>query len=202
MYMNVTDVTDIPQSEIRLTENLAIMQADAYLAAYDSNWRTIYTEVADQCNLAVSDFNATTSAFNIRVPVTTTNCVSSNTYTTVDGDTCDSIALDQGVSAATMFYMNSNIHNCSAVDADTELCLPQTCSSVYSVQADDTCSSIAAGNGLLTRQVIKLNSLLTANCSNLQATNPFWGTVLCVSTPGGTYNGTAPNTGGTTTEQQ
>lgn len=195
--MNVTDVTDIPQSELCsycMTEKLAMMQADAYSSAYESNWQTIYQEVAAQCNLTISDFNATTSAFNVSVPVTATNCVSGNTYTTVDGDTCDKIALAQGVSAATMFYMNSNIHNCSAMDAGTDLCLPQTCSSVYSVQANDTCSSIAADNGLLTRQVISYNSLLTANCSNLHATNPFWGSVLCVSTPGGTYNGTAPTT--------
>lgn len=196
--MNVTDVTDIPQSELCsycMTEKLALMQADAYSGAYDSNWQTIYEEVATQCSLTVSDFNATSSAFNVSVPVTTANCVSGHTYTTVAGDTCDSIALAQGVSAATMFYMNANIHNCSAVDAGTALCLPQTCSTVYAVQADDTCSSIAADNGLLTRQVVSYNSLLTANCSNLHATNPFWGTVLCVSTPGGTYDGTAPSTG-------
>lgn len=193
--MNVTDVTDIPQTELCsycMTEKLAMMQADAYSAAYDSNWQTIYEEVATQCNLTVSDFNSTTSAFNVSVPVTATNCVSGNTYTTASGDTCDSIALAHGVSAASMFYMNANIHNCTALDAGTALCLPLTCTSVYAVQPTDTCGSIAADNGLLTRQVVSYNTLLTANCSNLHGTSPLWGTVLCVSTPGGTYNGTAP----------
>lgn len=195
--MNVTDVADMPQSELCsycMTEKLAMMQADAYASAYDSNWQAVYEEVAAQCKLTVSDLSAAPSAFNVSVPVAAANCVSGHTYTTADGDTCDSIALARGVSAATMFYTNPDLHNCSALDAGTALCLPQTCSSVYAVQANDTCSSIAADNGLLTRQVVSYNSLLAANCSNLHAANPYWGSVLCVSTPGGTYNGTAPGT--------
>lgn len=110
--MNVTDVTDIPQPELCsycMTEKLAMMQADAYSSAYGSNWQTIYEEVAAQCNLTASDFNATTSAFNVSVPVTITNCVTGVTYTTVDGDTCDSISLEFDITLDQFYAWNTEV---------------------------------------------------------------------------------------------
>lgn len=115
----------------------------------------------------------------------------------MDGDTCDAIALANHVSAATMFYNNPNILNCSAIAAGTSLCLPLACDTVYTVQDNDTCSTIAADNGLLTADVVSFNTQINWNCTNLHSTNPYWGTTLCVSTPGGTYTAKASN--GTTT---
>ncbi|ESZ97204.1 hypothetical protein SBOR_2398 [Sclerotinia borealis F-4128] len=156
---------------------LELMQADAYIDVYDDNWVTTYQYVADACNLTVADFNATASALNVTGVISTSNCVSGITYTAVEGDTCDSIALTKGVSAATMYYINSNIHNCYST-----------------VQENDTCTSIAVNAGLLTAKVISYNSHITWNCSNLHSTDPYWGSTLCVSTPGGTYTGQALNT--------
>lgn len=177
-----------------------MLQADAYSNDYTEDWQSTYQYVAQTCNLTVVDFNATQSAFNVTVPADTPNCVSQNTYTTKDGDTCDSIALAYGVSAATMFYINSNIMNCSSIWSGTPLCLPETCASVYTVQPGDTCSSIAAANGILTSNVLSFNSQLNYNCTNLQSPDPYWGSTLCVSTPGGTYSGRAANTTSTDAE--
>ncbi|EDN91369.1 hypothetical protein SS1G_00772 [Sclerotinia sclerotiorum 1980 UF-70] len=197
-FSNVTDLSDIPISDLCSYCNvhmLEMMQADAYTDVYNDNWVTTYQYVADACNLTVADFNATASAFNVTgVISTTTNCVSGITYTTVEGDTCDSIALAKGVSAATMYYINSDINNCSSVTVGATLCLPLTCTDLYTVQENDTCTSIAVNAGLLTANVISYNSHINWNCSNLHSTDPYWGSTLCVSTPGGTYTGQAMNT--------
>lgn len=182
-------------------QRLALLQEDAYSDVYNDDWQSTYEYVAQACNITVANFNATQSVFNVTVPSETPNCVSGNTYTTQPGDTCDSIALAHSVSAATMFYINANILNCSSILTGTTLCLPQSCASVYTVQANDTCSSIAANNGLLTQDVLSFNSQLNWNCTNLEDPNPYWGSTLCVSTPGGNYTGQALNTTVSTGDQ-
>lgn len=169
------------------------MQADAYTGVYNQDWQSLYESVAAVCNLTIASFNATDSAFNVTVDVDQINCVSGNTYTTEIGETCDSIALANSLSGATMFYMNSNIINCSAIAEGTILCLPMACNSVYMVQENDTCSTIAADSGILTSDVLSYNTQLNWNCSNLHATKPYWGSTLCVSTPGGNYTGVPLN---------
>ncbi|KAL4756310.1 LysM peptidoglycan-binding domain-containing protein [Aspergillus foveolatus] len=188
-FPDVVVVTDLPTADLCSycnVQQLALLQANAYLDAYTQDWQSTYKAVAQACNLTVSDFDPVQSAFNVTVPSAEVDCVSGNTYTTKEGDTCDSIAQTFDVSAATMFYINPNIVNCSSIWAGTDLCLPQTCSSIYTVQANDTC--------LLTADVINFNSQLNVNCSNLVDPVPYWGSTLCFSTPGGTYTGQPLNT--------
>ncbi|RFU27962.1 hypothetical protein B7463_g8377, partial [Scytalidium lignicola] len=195
-FPNATDLSDLPTSDLCSycnVEKLALMQADAYTAVYDDNWESVYEYVAGACNLSIANFNATTSVFNVTIPAQKLNCVSGNMYTTKEGDTCDSVALGNGVSAATMFYINLNILNCSAIVPGTSLCLPLTCINLYTVKLNDTCTSIAVDAGIKTRDVLSYNSQLNWNCTNLQSTNPYWGSTLCVSNPGGTYTGQALN---------
>ncbi|KAJ5874990.1 uncharacterized protein N7529_003420 [Penicillium soppii] len=175
-FPDVDDVIDLPTAD---------------LCSYCN---TTYESVAKACNLTVSDFDLVQSEFNVTVPSVDVNCVSGNTYTTKEGDTCDSIAYAYGVSAATMFYINPSLVNCSSICNGTDLCLPQTCSSIYTIQANDTCSTIAVDYGLLTVDVINFNSQLNVNCSNLVDPVPYWGSTLCVSTPGGIYIGQPLNT--------
>ncbi|KAL4863476.1 hypothetical protein BDV12DRAFT_177476 [Aspergillus spectabilis] len=80
-----------------------------------------------------------------------------------------------------MFYINPNILNCSSIWTGTSLCLPETCESIYTIQAHDTCSTIAVEYGLLTVDIISFNPQLNLNCSNLVDPVPYWGSTLCVS---------------------
>ncbi|PWY74467.1 hypothetical protein BO94DRAFT_538646 [Aspergillus sclerotioniger CBS 115572] len=120
------------------------------------------------------------------------NCLSGNTYTTKEGDTCDSIALAHSVSAATMSFTNPNILNCSSIRPGTPLCLPLECD-VYTVQPGDTCTSIALGVYSSTRKILSYNTQLNWDCSNLHSPDPYWGSTICVSVPGGKYPGQALN---------
>jgi hypothetical protein len=143
----------------------------------------------------VDNFNATDSAFNFTVPDTGDDaCVSGNIYTTKSGDTCDSIALAQGVSAATMYYINSNVFDCSKIAPGTNLCLPLTCTNIYQVKKSDDCLDVALNNYILYDQLFSYNSQLNSDCTNLHDADPYWGSTLCVSTPGGTYSGQPLNT--------
>ncbi|KGO45809.1 Peptidoglycan-binding Lysin subgroup [Penicillium expansum] len=196
-FDNVTSQADIATTDLCsycYVKKLEMMQADAYSSAYNDDFESEYKYVANTCNLTVTDFNATTSVFNASLPATTSTCLSGNTYITTDGDTCDSIALAQGVSAATLFYTNPNILNCSDIITGTSLCLPLTCTDLYSVQSNDTCASVAVSNFISFSDVINWNSQLTWNCSNLVSPDPHWGSVLCASAPGGNYTGQALTT--------
>ncbi|KAF7122739.1 hypothetical protein CNMCM5793_000849 [Aspergillus hiratsukae] len=170
-FPDVDDITTLPIADLCSycnVQQLALLQANAYPDAYTQDWQSTYEAVAQACNLTVSSFDPVQSAFNVTVPSVVVNCVSGNTYTTKEGDT--------------------------SVWPGTDLCLPQTCTSIYTVQANDTCSSIAAAYGLFTADVINFNSQLNVNCSNLVDPVPYWGSTLCVSTPGGTYTGQPLNT--------
>lgn len=198
-FPNVTDITLLPTEDLCsdcFLQKLALLQADAYSGVYEENWQSTYETVAAACNVTVADFNTTASAFNVTVPTTEPNCVSGEMYTSQAGDTCDTIALAHSVSAASLYYINTDIHNCSAVTTGTSLCLPLACATTYTVQANDTCTSIAVDAGVYTTDVRAFNSLLDWNCTNLHATNPYWGTTLCVSTPGGTYNSSGTSSAG------
>ncbi|KAI6755997.1 hypothetical protein HG530_011733 [Fusarium avenaceum] len=192
-FPKVDDLSQLPKSDLCSycnVEQYAMMQADAYTGAYDEDVKASYKYVAKTCGLSIDDFNAADSAFNVTSPVSDDNiCVSGNTYTTRDGDSCDSIALAQGVSAATLYYINSNIFDCSKIAAGTKLCLPLTCTGIYKVKKGDTCLDIASNAVIRKDNLLSFNSQLNQNCTNLHDADPYWGSVLCVSTPGGTYSG-------------
>ncbi|KAL5603673.1 hypothetical protein FOVSG1_006423 [Fusarium oxysporum f. sp. vasinfectum] len=192
-FPEVDDISELPKSDLCSycnVEQYRMMQADAYTGVYDENVQSSYEYVAKACDLNVDNFNATGSAFNVTNPdVEENTCVSGKTYIAKDGDSCDAIALAQGVSAATMYYINSNIFDCKKIAAGTNLCLPLTCTNLYKVKKDDTCLDIAMNANILTDWLLSFNPQIDSNCTNLYDADPYWGSTLCVSTPGGTYSG-------------
>ncbi|CAI7579329.1 unnamed protein product [Penicillium pancosmium] len=73
---------------------------------------------------------------------TTEFCTSDVTYTSVKGDTCNSISRAHQVASAALFMGNVNLKNYDNIPAGTKLCVPFQCSNIYNLQANDTCSSI------------------------------------------------------------
>lgn len=133
-FSEVDDLSELPKSDLCLycnVEQYRMMQANAYTGAYDGDAQSSYEYLAKICDLNVDNFNGTDSAFNITSPDAGGDiCVSGNKCTTKAGDSCDSIALSQGVSAATMYYINSNIFDCSKIAAGTNLYLPLSCNKI------------------------------------------------------------------------
>lgn len=125
----------------------------------------------------------------IRLNYTKPNpCFSKQVYSTRDGETCDSIALANSVSAATLFYLNPNLLNCSSIPAGQQLCLPERCQNLYQVKdKGEDCVIIGVNAGTSWNKLVSWNLALNEDCTNVFSTNPFWGRVLCVSPPGGEY---------------
>lgn len=167
VFPDVDEITDLPTADLCSycnVQRLALLHADIYSDTYTDEWQTTYEIVAQICNLTVTSFDPPDSVFNVTVSSETVDCISGNIYTTTEGDTCNSIAEAFSVSAATMFYINLTILNCSSRWGGTNLCLPEECESIYTVQANDTRSEIAVKNGILTIGVVTLtlNSTLIA----------------------------------------
>ncbi|KAK7419026.1 hypothetical protein QQX98_003528 [Neonectria punicea] len=113
-------------------------------------------------------------------------CLTSEYYTTKEGDTCDSISKASGVSGALLYMGNQEaIGDCRKVPAGLKLCLPTTCKTYY-VQPDDTFFSIETSQGLPWDDVQFYNSWVNRDCSNLQTATDFYGKSVCISALGDT----------------
>lgn len=120
-------------------------------------------------------------------------CVSGKTHITSAGDTCDSIALKYSISSAALVMSNSRyLISCDNLKPDMELCLPESCSSVYTMQNSDTCRSIELTNSYPLGTIRKYNSWVSWDCSNLQSSVDAYGRVLCIGVQGATFTATAP----------
>ncbi|KAL7892932.1 hypothetical protein HDV64DRAFT_272902 [Trichoderma sp. TUCIM 5745] len=175
-FPDVDDITQLSKDHLC---------SDAYTNLYGNEFESMLRYVATSCH--VFSVTAKDSVTDI--------CVSSNYYTTKQGDTCDSIALTHKVSAATLYHLNDNIINCTSIASGARLCLPLSCNSLYSVQPDDDCSSIAADAGIYTRQFLSYNTALTLNCTNLHSTNPYWGRTSLNHTQPEDFQSVGPPTG-------
>ncbi|KAM0454556.1 hypothetical protein ACHAO4_004362 [Trichoderma viride] len=173
---------------------LRIMQQSPY-SAYDELFAQALETVNKRCNVK-GPTDTLSPPINVNVTRPSV-CTSKQTYSTRNGDTCDSIALANSVSAASLFFLNPNLLNCSSVPADLELCLPEKCSELYKVQSkDEDCVVIGVRYGTSWAKLVKWNLALKDDCQNIYSTEPFWGRVICVSQPGGEY--TDPGSPGTT----
>ncbi|KAJ5649234.1 uncharacterized protein N7484_002957 [Penicillium longicatenatum] len=108
-------------------------------------------------------------------------------YTTKDGDTCTSIALDYSVASAALYMGNQDqIRDCNQVVVGQELCLPLSCDHTYVLKSNDTCRSIEEANAEImfdnsTKRIIPLrqvNPWIDTYCSNLQSTSWAYGKCL------------------------
>jgi hypothetical protein len=112
--------------------------------------------------------------------------VSGKTIVTKQGDSCDSIALANSVSGASLYYINANLPDCKSIEAGLQLCLPQTCNT-HMVKEGESCVEVGVNAGTSWMNLIAWNLMLDARCSNLWVSTPFWGHVICVTAPGGDF---------------
>ena len=86
------------------------------------------------------------------VPSATPTSCSGISYTIKPSDDCYSISKSQGIGTAWLISDNSLTAYCVDFPASGNLCLVNTCS-VYSVQTNDTCNSIAAASNITVAQL-------------------------------------------------
>ena len=123
-------------------------------------------------------------------PLTGTTPTNPSSYTVKSGDTCGGIASEKGITVAELIAANrANINaDCTNLRVGDELKIPSKAgagatttrttggvatatpragSRTYTVASGDTCSSIAANQGIKVDDLISLNGL-DSNCTNLQ----------------------------------
>ncbi|KAJ5689374.1 Pectin lyase fold/virulence factor [Penicillium macrosclerotiorum] len=123
-------------------------------------------------------------------------CASDTFYTTIEGDTCDSIAIQYKLSSTALFMGSEQIQNCSNIPAGLSLCLPFSCGEIYAYSADDTCFSIEGKMNMRRFTPLSyLNPWIDGRCTNLQDWAETHGRVVCMSYQAGLYTEMAPPPG-------
>ncbi|KAL3438555.1 pectin lyase-like protein [Aspergillus tetrazonus] len=193
-FSAVDFLQDMPKDELCsfcFVEILEMMQRSSY-SFYDKGFQSQLGVVNEQCGLSAPTAMPPSLDAPPEFPPDPI-CSSYQTHTTVSGDTCDSIALTYSVSSAALVMANPRqLMICDSLPADMELCLPTSCSVVYQLKGNDTCSSIERAASYSPNTVRRYNPWVAWDCSNLQATTEAWGHVICLGGQGGNYTATAP----------
>ncbi|ORY12427.1 hypothetical protein BCR34DRAFT_663821 [Clohesyomyces aquaticus] len=138
-----------------------------------------------------TSINVTPSG-NSPSPTPTASTCSGAKYTVKAGDSCKSIASTNSITVNELLVSNNNvIADCkTSPTAGTVLCIRKKSCKLYTVQANETCSSIASkyaslGVSKFTQmQLVSWNTNIRSDCSNLA---DLLGTTICVNNPGGDY---------------
>ena len=177
----------MPRAELCHTchvRRLAMMQSSQY-SIYDEVYKKELEYVYAQCGLTgPTDIPP---PLEIVQPAPLPYCLTGKRYTTKEGDTCESIAKSNSVSAAGLYMGNQDlIKDCANVTPGVSVCIPMTCIT-YQVQEADTCFTIERAQGLKSGVLLKYNSWLDAGCTNLLSATGFYGKSICASPQGGTF---------------
>lgn len=123
-------------------------------------------------------------------------CLSDNIYETKDGDTCDSVGKEFGVSSTSIYIGNSHVQNCTNIDTGTKICLSLECKT-YTRAFNQDCMDVSVATGLRIPAIRQLNPWISSNCDNIRTASWTYGNVLCISPVGGEFKTTTNRTRGT-----
>lgn len=193
-FTSVPDITQMPREElchVCHVRRLAMMQASQY-SVYDEFYKSMLEYVYAECG-GSGPTDMPPPLPSTTPPDPAPDCVTGKRYTTVSGDTCESIANSTGVYSAALYMGNQDlIPDCSAVPAGVSVCIPIPCKTYY-LKPSDTCVSIELAFGLEYGQIRSYNPpWIDAACSNLHSSTDFYGKLICVSPQGGEFRGTVP----------
>ena len=118
-------------------------------------------------------------------PTNATATCKGKTYQIQPADDCHSISQAQKI--ATNWLLTDNLlpAYCANFPKNGSLCIVNTCAT-YTVQANETCSSIAASQNVTVAQLKSWNPVLDLSCSNIYRSA---GSQICKSAPGTPYAG-------------
>ncbi|KAL3445147.1 hypothetical protein BJX65DRAFT_310297 [Aspergillus insuetus] len=193
-------------TRVSTIEDMPLNDAIESYSYYDEFYKTKLETVQSKCG--ISGDTSIPSSLIIEEPEAedTPFCLSDVTYTTVEGDTCTSIALDFSVASAALYIGNQDlIRDRSRLVPNQKLYIPLSCQYTHVLQDDDTCDSIEGANfetmiDPTTGRPFALRDLnpwIDPFCTNLHDRSTAHGRVLCLTPPCGVYvyNPSATNPG-------
>ncbi|GKT64258.1 lysM domain-containing protein [Colletotrichum tofieldiae] len=145
-WEEVEEIEDMPQDELCsycYGAKLRLMQKSEY-SVYDEYYAAMLEYVNKECGVEGDTTPIKQPTQNNGTQPGT--CFSGKTIVTKEGDSCDSIAIANSVSGASLYYINPNLPDCKSIEAGRELCLPETCAT-YTVKDGDTCIEAKEGLG-------------------------------------------------------
>ncbi|KAL4947549.1 hypothetical protein BDW69DRAFT_190101 [Aspergillus filifer] len=141
-----------------------------------------FSSLVSSCSAAPTDYPHGTVTFP-PAPTSTSNssapCIGT-AYTAVEGDTCESIADENGVSYYRLLSDNSLDLDCETLTVGMDLCIGDACT-LYTVTANDTCNTILADKSYTLTELLAWNPILHSDCGNMASLS---GHTICISPPG------------------
>ncbi|KAJ2991553.1 hypothetical protein NUW58_g2476 [Xylaria curta] len=177
---------DIPADcDLCFVKRLGLEAGSPYFGRPRLSSMGLYQSLTSSCGVS----NMPLSTSTIEIPTLTsptsnpTPTCTGGTYSIQPGDGCYSIFKSQGVGTGWLLDDNDLGAWCYDFPSTGDLCISNPCT-VYTVQANDTCRSIARGANITETQLKSWNPIINLGCYNLEKMN---GTTVCISAPGQPY---------------
>lgn len=179
----VTDPCDLC-----LVKNLQYQAGSPYYDGPDILSSSLYESKTSSCGITGLPLTTTTQTiFTPTTPAVAASTCAGTTYAIQAADTCHSISLAQNIGTSWLLQDNNLPAFCVGFPTTGNLCLVNKCA-VYTVQTNDTCTSIAASSTprITVAQLKAWNPVINAGCYNLDT---MVGDQLCIGQPGTPYSG-------------
>ncbi|KAH7329285.1 LysM domain protein [Stachybotrys elegans] len=194
-YTSVDSYKDMPSSEMCsfcYVERNAMMARTPY-STYDEYYKERLEYIFSRCG---EKGPTEIPEPVIPLPDDEDVCLSGKKHLTVEGETCDSIALKHSIASAALQMTNvDKISDCSDIEGGLELCLPLGCEKTHVVKEGEACIGIEVdlyGTGVRGGDIRLYNPWVYSDCSNLwDASESIYGHVICLSPQNGASNTTA-----------
>ncbi|KAL4958979.1 uncharacterized protein BDV14DRAFT_194147 [Aspergillus stella-maris] len=172
---------------------------------YDANLASQFASLTSSCNATGMYSTTSPTSYAINATATTTSAPTATTpatsctgsYTVQEGDECNSVALELGVSTYDLLYTNDLDIYCQnfASAVNSTLCVPPGCDT-HVWQGSDSCESVVNTlHGVTVPEFLSWNPNFNSLCQN--SVN-FLNYVVCVSPPGGYLNSSTTDTANST----
>ncbi|KAI0109000.1 hypothetical protein GGR51DRAFT_513994 [Nemania sp. FL0031] len=178
---NGTDAAD--ECDLCFVKSLRLQAGAPYYNGPVISQSSLYESKTSSCSIKDMPLTTTALATTIPEPSPTSTPCAGKMYEIQSGDDCHSISTSQGISTDWLLSDNNLASFCSDFPTSGSLCLVNTCS-VYTVNANDTCKSIARSNSITEALLISWNPSISSGCSNI---GRLVGQEVCVSVPGTPY---------------
>ncbi|KAI1180782.1 hypothetical protein F4777DRAFT_596051 [Nemania sp. FL0916] len=180
----VANGTSAPDCDLCFIKNLRMQAGSPYYDGPEVASQSIYESKTSSCGIA--GMPRTTWAMPTTVsdlPRPTPPACAGKTYQIQPGDDCHSISTSQGIATSWLLSDNNLASFCTDFPTEGSLCLTNTCS-VYTVQTNDTCKSVAKASNITEALLISWNPALSSGCGNI---GRYVGDQICISVPGTPY---------------
>ncbi|KAI2624041.1 hypothetical protein GGS21DRAFT_541259 [Xylaria nigripes] len=181
---SVANGTRVPDCDLCFIKTLRMQAGSPYYDGPEVASQSIYESKTSSCSIA--NMPRTTWSMPTTVsdlPEPTPPACAGKTYQIQPGDDCHSISISQGIATSWLLSDNNLASFCTDFPTEGSLCLTNTCS-VYTIQTNDTCKSVAKTSNITEALLIKWNPVLSSGCGNI---GRFVGDQLCISVPGTPY---------------